>query len=204
MAPFIPNAIVKIVSIDPGSYKCGFSEIDLDIKNKKLTRIVSDTILVERLHNDTGLFEDSVTPATLRYYKLRNELLRRLLRIMPWYIAYEGPFMDRFHPAAFGSLSSLMTLVHDAVIEYNISTPFCVYQPQVVKKSLNISGKKGKEIVVASIRKVDEIMSVLETDIDTLDDNGVDSIAVGYTFFKENICKEYNTSVPTKKKKKKK
>lgn len=196
--PCFPDGIVKVVAIDPGSFRCGFSEIDLDIKNKKIVKIVAETIVVERLNNDTGLFEDMVTPAMLRYYKLRNELLRRFEAIRPQYVAYEGPFMNRLQPSAYGPLVSLQTMIHDAVMHYNLGTPMYTFQPQVVKKSINIAGKKGKEVVVESLRKIREVMDVLETDLDTLDDNGVDSIVVGYTFFKENICKEFNATVKLK------
>lgn len=196
-----PPDVIRVIAIDPGSYKCGFSVFNIDFKTRKLLSIVSETIMVEKLRNDTGLFEDYISPAMLRYYKLRNELIRRFEEIQPHYVAYEGPFMNKLQPSAYGPLVSLMTLAHDAVIMYNLSTMFRTYQPQVVKKAISISGKKGKEVVIEALLKVKEVMDVLQTDIRTLDDNGVDSIVVGYTFFREDIQKSDDYIKPSKKEK---
>lgn len=186
---FLPEQDLTLVAIDPGSTKCGFAVFVINLKEKKIKSIIADTIMVESLANDTGFHDECVPAATLRYYKLRNEITRRLTTLHPSYIAYEGPFMNTFNPNAYAPLVSVMTLVRDAVLDYNLSIPFFVYQPQVVKMTLNVAGKKGKEVVVAALRKVQQVMDVLEVDLDSLDDNGVDSIVVGYTFFLREIEK---------------
>lgn len=195
---FLPSHTVRVIAIDPGSFKCGFCICDIDFTNRKILRIEAETIRVESLANDTGYPEELVSAATLRYYKLRNELVRRFDDIKPQYIVYEGPFMNRLQPSAYGPLVAMMTLIQDAVLHYNIAVPFVIFQPQVVKKSVSIAGKKGKEVVIEALRKIPEIMDVLVTDIESLDDNGVDAIAVGYTFFKSNIQK--SNDPPIKKK----
>lgn len=197
-----PSEVIRLVAIDPGSMKCGISYFEIDFERKKILRIVADNVRVESLANDTGYPEEVLTPGQLRYYKLRNEITRRLIQHKPHYVAYEGPFMNTLQPSAYGPLVSVMTLIHDAVIGYNLTIPFHVFQPQVVKKAIGISGKKGKEIVIEALSKVDEVMSVLETDIESLDDNGVDSIVVGYTFFKEDIRKTHVPDLGDKGKKK--
>lgn len=190
MWPLVPTSVVRLIAIDPGSTKCGISVFHIDLDTRKIIRIEATTIKVESLNNDTGIPEEVLTNAQLRYYKLRNEIIRRLQAVQPHYVAYEGPFMNRLQPSAYGPLVSVMTLVQDAVLSYNFTIPFNVFQPQVVKKAVGIAGKKGKDVVIAALRKVDEVMDVLVTDIDSLDDNGVDSIVVGYTFFKEHIKKK--------------
>lgn len=191
MSIVFPSEIIRVVAIDPGSIKCGIAYLEIDFEKKKILRIVADNIRVESLPNDTGYPADVLTTPQLRYYKLRNEITRRLILLKPHYVAYEGPFMNTLQPSAYGPLVSVMTLIHDAVLGYNFTVPFHVFQPQLVKKAIAISGKKGKEIVIEALLKVDEVMSVLETDLTTLDDNGIDSIVVGYTFFKEDILKSH-------------
>lgn len=196
--PYLPSGIVKLIAIDPGSFKCGFCVYDIDFKERKIVRISAETIKVESLKNDTGIPEELITASSLRYYKLRSELVKRFDELTPHYVAYEGPFMNRLQPSAFGPLVAMMTLVRDAVIHYNVGVPFTIFQPQVVKKSVDIAGKKGKEVVIEALRKVSEIMDALVTDLDTLDDNAIDAIAVGYAFFKDQIQK--SNDQPSKKK----
>lgn len=184
---FSPPKVIRVVAIDPGSFKCGYCEMLIDFQTREILSVTANTIKVESLRDDTGLWDDLISPATQRYYKLRNELIRRFEAFQPHYVVYEGPFMNKFQPSAYGPLVSLMTVAHDAVMHYNLSVPFITFQPQVVKKSVGIAGKKGKEVVIAALRKVEAITAVLQVDLDSLDDNGVDSIAVGYTFFVEDI-----------------
>ena len=199
MYPQIPP-LVKLIAIDPGSRHCGISFFTIDFINKKIIRIESKTIHPDTLVNDTGLSQGDVPDYVIRHYKLRNAILRELKEFQPDYIAYEGPFFNSLQPSAFGSLMATMTIIRDCVYEYRIGLPFTVMQPSVVKMAVSVAGKKGKEIVVEALKKIDEIMNVLVTDIDSLDDNGVDSIAVGYAFVLYHIQKS-NESLPVKGKK---
>ena len=183
----LPEDDLLLIAIDPGTRKCGYSEFVINLKEKKIKSIFAETIVVDNLVDDTGYFREITPETVIRYYKLRNELHRRFMTKKPSWIAYEGPFMNTKNPNAYSPLVSVMTVVRDAVKSYNLATPFLVYQPMTVKMTIGVAGKKGKEIVLETLTKMEFVMKALSVDIDTLDDNAVDSIVVGLTFFQGEI-----------------
>ena len=188
----IPNTpmVYTMIAIDPGSNITGVSRFDIDVRNKKILSIRTWRIDVNRLKNDTGLAEEMFSERMIRYYKLRNEFIRILHRENPHYVAYEGPFMNKLQPSAYGPLVSVMTILQDALVQYCPGNPFYITQPQQVKKAVGVAGKKGKGVIKEAIEKIPELMEALkagQTKLDELDDNAIDSIAVGYSALKLDI-----------------
>ena len=188
----IPNTpmVYTMIAIDPGSNITGVSRFDLDVRNKKILSIRTWRIDVNKLKNDTGLPEEMFSERMIRYYKLRNEFIRILHRENPHYVAYEGPFMNKLQPSAYGPLVSVMTILQDALVQYCPGNPFYITQPQQVKKAVGVAGKKGKGVIKEAIEKIPELMEALkagQTKLDELDDNAIDSIAVGYSALKLDI-----------------
>ena len=188
----IPNTpmVYTMIAIDPGSNITGVSRFDIDVRNKKILSIHTWRIDVNKLKNDTGLPEEMFSERMIRYYKLRNEFIRILHRENPHYVAYEGPFMNKLQPSAYGPLVSVMTILQDALVQYCPGNPFYITQPQQVKKAVGVAGKKGKGVIKEAIEKIPELMEALkagQTKLDELDDNAIDSIAVGYSALKLDI-----------------
>lgn len=188
----IPNTpmVYTMIAIDPGSNITGVSRFDIDVRNKKILSIRTWRIDVNKLKNDTGLAEEMFSERMIRYYKLRNEFIRILHRENPHYVAYEGPFMNKLQPSAYGPLVSVMTILQDALVQYCPGNPFYITQPQQVKKAVGVAGKKGKGVIKQAIEKIPELMEALkagQTKLDELDDNAIDSIAVGYSALKLDI-----------------
>ena len=188
----IPNTpmVYTMIAIDPGSNITGVSRFDIDVRNKKILSIRTWRIDVNKLKNDTGLAEEMFSESMIRYYKLRNEFIRILHRENPHYVAYEGPFMNKLQPSAYGPLVSVMTILQDALVQYCPGNPFYITQPQQVKKAVGVAGKKGKGVIKEAIEKIPELMEALkagQTKLDELDDNAIDSIAVGYSALKLDI-----------------
>ncbi len=188
----IPNTpmVYTMIAIDPGSNITGVSRFDIDVRNKKILSIRTWRIDVNKLKNDTGLPEEMFSERMIRYYKLRNEFIRILHRENPHYVAYEGPFMNKLQPSAYGPLVSVMTILQDALVQYCPGNPFYITQPQQVKKAVGVAGKKGKGVIKEAIEKIPELMEALkagQTKLDELDDNAIDSIAVGYSALKLDI-----------------
>lgn len=182
--------VFSMLAIDPGSNLTGISRFDVDIGKRKILSIQTRTIEVNKLRNDTGLAEEMFPERTIRYYKLRNELLRTFQRENVHYVAYEGPFMNKLQPSAYGPLVSVMTIIQDALTHYNPGISFFISQPQQVKKAVGVAGKKGKDVMKVAIQKIPELMEALEvgqTKLDDLDDNAIDSIAVGYSALKLDV-----------------
>lgn len=188
----IPNTpmVYTMIAIDPGSNITGVSRFDIDVRNKKILSIRTWRIDVNKLKNDTGLPEEMFSERMIRYYKLRNEFIRILHRENPHYVAYEGPFMNKLQPSAYGPLVSVMTILQDALVQYCPGNTFYITQPQQVKKAVGVAGKKGKGVIKEAIEKIPELMEALkagQTKLDELDDNAIDSIAVGYSALKLDI-----------------
>lgn len=162
----------------------GLAVFDLDLRNKKIVSIKAWTIKTDKLKNDTGLPEELYADKIIRLQKLYLHMLRVLKEEKINHVAYEGPFMNRLQPSAYGPLVSLMTMVHLAVMHTASGMGFSVFQPQEVKKSLGVAGKKGKEVVKEALSKHSELLNAMAFGnclLDDLDEHAIDGIAAGYT-----------------------
>ena len=184
--------LFKMIAFDPGGKKTGVSVFLLDIPKKEIVSIRSWTIHVDGLKNDTGLPEEIFDEKVIRRYKLRNEIQRIFLEENPYQVCYEGPFMNRLQPSAYGPLVAVMTLIQDALISYAPGVPFMVIQPQQGKKGVGVAGKKGKDVMRQAVKSIPVLIEALKRGnclLDELDEHAVDSIAVGYTCLQLDIFK---------------
>lgn len=193
MEPFPHFNRYRFMAVDPGSNKAGVSIFDIDFKQRKIISIQTWTVDMEKLKNDTPLLPEIHPQKMIKLYRLRNEFSRILKEFKPDFVAYEGPFINTRNPNAFGPLIQVLTMIFDAVVTENPGVHFHIMQPQSVKKSLGVAGKKGKEVILEAIMKVEELTDGLkngETEIESLDDNALDSVAVGWCALKTHIFKE--------------
>lgn len=195
--------VYKLLSIDPGGHKTGVTLFELDLTNSKILSAKAWTINVDKLFDDTALPVEMIGEKFHRYYKLRNELARTFRHYKPDAIGYEGPFMNKLQPTAYGPLVSMMTLIMDALMHYNPGIPFHVIQPQQTKKAVGVAGKKGKDVIKEAIKKIPEVMEALKVtncELDDLDDNAIDSIGVGLSVMNIHLLpeKDYAKYLPTR------
>lgn len=183
----IPEQAIRVIAIDPGSHQCGVSKLEIDLRDVSIKKIQPWTVQVDRLKDRSKFSSELVEERVLNHYKLRDYFVDLFKDYQPHYVVYEGPFINKLQPSAYGVLMSLLTLVQEAVYRYNEAVMFQVFQPMVVKKSLKVAGKHGKEIVMQAILEHPWLKDVIVGSLDHLDHNAIDSIAVGYTFFQENI-----------------
>lgn len=185
--PVSISGTIRLSSIDPGSNHCGVARYSVDAHTREIISCSARTIRVDSLKNDTGLLEDYTSPLVMKYYKLRNEILREFKDHDTTHVAYEGPFSNYMSPGAFGPLVSVMTMVRDAAHCHQPFMPFMVFQPTLVKKSVNKANSRDKDDMLEALKGLTIITGVLETDIDSLDNNGVDALLVGYTYYRTQI-----------------
>lgn len=188
--PHLFSPVIRVIAIDPGSHHTGIARFDVKPAQKEIVSIRAWTVHVDKLKNDTGLLEELCSDKFIRFYKLRNEILRIFVRENPLYVAYEGPFMNRLQPSAYGPLVALQTLIQDALISYNAGTPFFVLQPQQGKKAVGVAGKKGKDVMREAIKNYPELMQGLTQGhclLDELDEHAIDAIAVGFCALKIDL-----------------
>jgi hypothetical protein len=58
---------------------------------------------------------------------------------------------------------------------------FYTIEPIVIKRTIRVDSIKEKTDVAKAIMRIPEIMSVLVTPIEMLDEHAIDAIAIGYT-----------------------
>lgn len=182
-----------MIAIDPGSHNTGIARFDVIPSERLIVSIKAWSINVDKLKNDTILPEEIYSEKFIRYYKLRNEILRTFKKENIVYAAYEGPFMNMLQPSAYGPLVALQTLIQDALITYSPGVPFFVLQPQQGKKAVGVSGKKGKDVMREAIKKFPVLMDGLKNGgctLDELDEHAIDAIAVGFSALKLDLFKK--------------
>ena len=83
-------------------------------------------------------------------------------------------------------------MTEQEVHEYNPYLCLEKIDPSSVKNAVGVKGNSGdKEAMTKAIAGIDEIASVLTTDIATMDNNAVDSIAVAYCSLKRELSNDY-------------
>ena len=182
-----------MIAIDPGSHNTGVARFDVKPREREILSIKAWSINVDKLKNDTGLPEELYSEKFIRFYKLRNQLVRIFNEENATFIAYEGPFMNRFQPSAYGPLVALQTLIHDSIVTYNPGVPFFVLQPQQAKKAVGVAGKKGKGVIKEAVKTNGDLMKGLTGGLcllDELDEHSIDAIAVGFCALKLKLFKK--------------
>lgn len=176
----------RIIGLDPGTHYTGVSVYEIDTIARRIRSIEAFTINTERLPNRTGLDEEYFGERLIKLIKLRMALTDFVYRIQPQAVACESPFYNRFRPMAYGALLETLSYIHTAVLDVDTRIFFKTIEPLLVKKSVGAGIMKGKIDVKYCIENNQEIMSVMQSDIDLLDEHAVDSIAVGYAFIKNS------------------
>lgn len=176
----------RLVSIDPGTVYCGVAVYEIDSYLRQIKTIEAFTINTEKLPNRTGLDEEYFGERLIKLIKLKMALTDFIYRIQPWAVACESPFYNRFRPMAYGALLETLSYIHTAVLDVDTRIFFKTIEPLLVKKSVGAGIMKGKIDVRYCVENNQEIMSVLNSDIDALDEHGIDAIAVGYAFIKNS------------------
>lgn len=179
----------RIMGIDPGLNNTGVSTFDVEAGTDRIVAISAFTLINDKLVNHTGLDEETHTERYIKLYKLKHALQMALAYTGPCWVACEAPFYNRLRPTAYAPLVEVVNQLYAALIEFNPNIGFTLFPPLTVKKivgarSIKNDTEKGKIEVKDAIQRVPEIMSVLQTPIQTLSEHAIDSIAVGYTWVK--------------------
>lgn len=176
----------RLMGLDPGLNFTGVAIFDICYFTGKIQRVEAFTLANDKLPNHTGLDEDFVTERTIKLYKLKAALLWSMGNYNPAYVVCESPFYSPLMPMAFGALTEVVSIIHSAVLAWNMNIGFHTVPPLLVKKLIGTKAVKndsvkGKELVKLGVMAIPEIMSVLQTPIETLSEHAIDAIAVCYT-----------------------
>ncbi len=174
----------RIIGFDPGLTNTGMAVIDVDLTSRQVKTIEAITIRVDQLPNMTGLDPEYFGERLIKLYKLKQIVEYHVQRIQPHSVASESPFYNRLRPMAYGALLETLTYIHAGVIACNPNIFFKTIEPLLAKKAIGAGMMKGKVDVRYCIENNPDIMSVLQSDIDTLDEHALDAIAVSVAFLR--------------------
>lgn len=173
----------KIIGIDPGSDTLGLSVLEVDIVTLNLISIQAQTIVGRRMFDDKGwsaqLHGDRITRI-----KAHQENLTVLFRqIDPLCICAESPFINIRRPSAYGALVEVITMIRNAVMDYDPWKHLYLTDPPTVKKAVGAPGNADKTVVKAHVIKLlgSYYTPIDGVTIDQLDEHSIDAIAVGYS-----------------------
>ena len=190
MPLYVPEQHVtyRIIGIDPGLANLGIAVFDIDYQTGKILRIQAFTIVNDKIPDRTGFDIDFIAERTIKLHKLKHVIQWALEAYNPAYVVCEAPFYNRFMPMAYGALLEVVSMIHNAVLEWNSNIGFHTVAPLLVKKLVNTKAVKndslkGKELVKIAVSIIPEIMNVLEQPLDSLSEHAIDAIAVGFTLF---------------------
>lgn len=185
--PHDGNGVVKFVGIDPGTSFPGVSLIQYDVPNKQIVRVSAQCLNLERMCRRSN-YQDYQTLRFLKLMAFKEFLQDMFRRERPMKIASEHPYINPRMPGAVIPLAESLMIEEQAVHEYNPYLNLEKIDPSSIKNAVGVKGNSGeKHAMTEAIKKIPELMDVLVGDIDTMDNNAVDSVAVGYCSLKREL-----------------
>lgn len=185
--PHDGDGIVKFVGIDPGTSFPGVGLIHYDVPEKKIVRATAVCLNLEKIAKRNPHFQYQ----NLRFLKLQafKMFLRDLFKKeRPMAIASEHPFINPKRPGAVIPLAECLYMTEQEVHAYNPYMSLEKIDPSSIKNAVGVKGNSGdKHAMTEAIKKIPEIMDVLVGDIDAMDNNAVDSLAVTYCSLKREL-----------------
>lgn len=185
--PHDGDGIVKFVGFDPGTSFPGVGLIHYDVESKAIVRASAVCLNLEKMAKRSPHFDYQ----TLRFLKLQAfRMFQRDLfkKERPMSIASEHPYINPRMPGAVIPLAECLYMTEEEVHRYNPYMHLERIDPSSIKNSVGVKGNSGdKHAMTEAIKKIPEIMDVLVGDIDSMDNNAVDSLAVTYCSLKREL-----------------
>lgn len=175
---------LRIIAIDPGTNKCGFTVLSLNIETKEIKVLTAYTVSGNSFITQNKMFAalHGDKAAKLKGYQMHLKELCE--RVEPYMVGSEAPYMGRF-AAAFGALKEMTTVLRLAANSYDFTMPFLFIEPTPVKKFMGVQGKKNmgnKDAMTEKLQERKDVVWPEDLTIDMLDEHCVDSTCVGLYF----------------------
>jgi hypothetical protein len=191
------NGEYRILSFDPGSYSLGMAVQRLNVETMTLTVLHAETFKVDR-YIDKESFECVVhSERTARLNAISRYVIQCCETWGPASCAIELPYMGSM-ASAYGSLKEVVLTLRNAFITWNPSRSPFFYEPSVIKKAANVSGKSGDKTLMTNAIKTSTIIDLGDINLDTLDEHTIDAILIGHAHLKLGIIKKEAVNEKTK------
>jgi len=168
------NNTYKIISIDPGN-NIGVSIYELTADTHSVVSIETKTIV---LNNYAGaiVLEDRLLEKLIHINKVCNELYNTH---SPLALVVESAFLNSKFPKAVMQLSQYIATIELVFKQNNQLIKIFRYPPKLVKARIANNGNADKNMMLASVNKIEEITKKVNTNL--LTEHEIDSLAIGYT-----------------------
>lgn len=189
VSPDYVSNIVRVIGIDPGCTNLGLAIMEFDCSTLLPVRSEAMSFNAERMMDtDTSVLEIHSERAA-KVLSHKQNISRILLAYNPAVVCCESPFYNRMRPGAYGALMEILSSITNAVIEYNTYTPFILYPPSIIKKSLGGSAFADKGLVRDQMLKLGDYFKLDGPyRLDQIDEHALDALAACYCYL-ENIKK---------------
>lgn len=186
------KGVVKFIGIDPGTSFPGVCVLSYDVPNKQIVRVAAHCFDLERLAR-RSVYSEYQNPRYLKIIAFR-EVLRDLLRSeRPLKVSSESPFINVKRPGAVIPLAECLFMIEEVLFEHNPYLSLDKIPPSPIKQAVGVAGNSGdKNAMTEAIKKIPEIMDVLIGDINTMNNNAVDSVAVAFCSLQRELNHEHD------------
>ena len=179
------NNRFRYVGIDPGTDHLGRAIIDYDVKQKTLHLVHASTIHTMKLirrHEDLVATHGS---KIAKLHLIRYCMFEFFTIWQPNSVSIEYPFSGRF-PAAFGSLMEAVTVIRDALFQYDTALTLDQVDPPTIKKTVGAKGNDKVDMAKA-VPKLANLINDTNHDYSAYDDHSIDAVAVAYWSAKQGL-----------------
>lgn len=184
----------KIVAIDPGLNNIGVAIFHIQTQPFSILSIHAETLKEEKVLDEVSLDGEYFTERLIKRLRMTQALMKIIKEIHPCWVVSESPFFNRRTPGSFAVLTEVISGIFESVAMFDSNIRHATVEPLLVKHTLHIAGEKGKDVVRDAMSKENYLLSVLEQNLNELDEHAIDAIGVGYTFIKRKLGLERKDS----------
>lgn len=175
---------LKIIAIDPGTNKCGFSVLSLNLETKELKVLTAYTVSGNAFITQNKMYAQLHGDKAAKLKGYQQHIKELCDRVDPYMVGSEAPYMGRF-AAAFGALKEMTTVLRLGAAKHDWTMPFLFIEPTPVKKFMGVQGKKdmgNKDAMTRQLRTRTDLGWPEDLTIDDLDEHSIDATCVGLYF----------------------
>lgn len=194
----------RVLSIDPGSGKAGYSIIDYTYSKKNYNVVFSSTLsgnFLSSLYFDTS-FKSLHGERVMRNLSHALYLNSLLLKYNPDIIVSEAAFGGR-NITAYRALVEFISILRAAAFNYDNFLEFITVPPPQVKSMIGVNGKSGdKSKVKEALAKNTNVSYNKDVNFNILDEHSIDSICVGIAGYEIVHADKLKFKIKSKRRKK--
>lgn len=185
MMPYLDKPLsVGILSIDTGSISLGVSYSVFNYQTGIQEVVMSTTFKIQTVirHGECNYNHAATNNMnnTAAIYNVINSLCQTY---QPDIVVAEASFLGRF-PTAFASLTLALNAIERACYDYDIDVGFATIDPPTVKNCVGVTGKSSDKEDMRQAVQSHPFINLGIIDISLLDEHAIDSIAIGYSYYR--------------------